>query len=387
MPLPHEEIGRRIHHVRKEIGISDQEMAVALGVGIEVVRRLEEGTLQPIPGDYILIIAQLLKTDFRYFISRDYDDVEEGVRKLFRALADPKPSDLRALRRFILFSACESELEFLLEIKKPPLPPAFPTRRNVLHKEQGRMAALDERKRLGLGNAPILDIFDLIRSQGIGLTRQRMEDGNLSGTTILHPRAGPYILINYDDDLYRQFFSAAHEYCHVLFDREALKSKGCVVSYRQAMSEWLEVRANNFASEFLLPLSALERYSKPKSPDDVLDLVMQIGRDYRVNTQTVAIRLKEKQWISQRTVESFLKVRPRTIPLREKRDPEIPNNLTSQQAQRRQVAAEHGVSAYYLELLRRAVTRDLISRLRFAEMLDMAPQEASIFVAETGLAL
>lgn len=386
MPLPPEEIGRRIRKVREEVGVSQTTLAQALDASTQEVERLESGTLKPIPGDYILIISQILQTDFRYFISNTLDDVELEVRKLFRALAAPTPQDLLSLRRFILFSTSESELEEILGIKKPPLPTPYPSKDNYYWK-QGQSAAIKERDRLRLGIKPIENIFQLIRSQGIGLTRQRLQDSNLSGTTLLHPRAGVYVLVNYDDDLYRQFFSAAHEYCHALFDRNHLKKEGCVVSYHHLKKDPIETRANSFAAEFLLPLNALNQYSHPKTKDDVIALTLKIGRDYKVNTETVAIRMKHKDWISQRTVDSFRQVRPAVISRREKSDPEMPAGLTEQQARRRQTAMEQGVSTYYLELLRRALIENQISLNRFAEMIDMSPQQAMDFIAETGLAL
>ncbi|WP_426745043.1 XRE family transcriptional regulator [Myxococcus faecalis] len=403
MPLPPEEIGRRIKEVRIEVGFSPAQLAAILGVQPIVIEQLESGILSPVPGDYILILAQALKTDFRYFISRSLDDVETGIKKLFRALAAPNPKDFLALRRFMSFAAAEHDLEILLGCPKPSPPPVYRFEKNILHKDQGKQAAQAERKRLGLGNEPISNIFDLMRRQGIGLMRQRLEDGNLSGVTLLHPRAGVCALINYDDDLFRQFFSAAHEYCHVLFERGVLDRESCIVSYynnrelgrrdstqtpqSERESHWIELRANNFASEFLLPLSALDRYPKPQTTDDVAELTLRIGRDYRINTVTVAIRLKDKGWISQKTLESFKKVMPKRIPRSEKRDPEVPLGLTQQQYERRQVATEYGTSSYYLELLRRAVSSNLITMGRFTEMLDMTPRQAASFAVETGIAL
>lgn len=403
MPLPPEEIGRRIKEVREEIGVSRTQLASVLGVQPSVVEHLEAGILSPIPGDYILLIAQAFRTDFRYFISRSIDDVEAGVKRLFRALAAPNHQDFLSLRRFMLFSTAENDLESLLGIKKPAPPPTYQYSRDVLYRDQGKQAAQAERKRLGLGNAPIPNIFDLMRHQGIGLMRQRLKDSNLSGVTLLHPRVGVCALVNYDDDLFRQFFSAAHEYCHVLFERRTITRDGCIVSYHEDKNrksnrggrpidserekQLVETRANAFASEFLLPLSALDHYPKPSTVDDVANLTLRIGRDYYVNTVTVAIRLKDKGWISQKTLESFKNVMPKRIPRDEKRDPEIPLNLTQQQYDRRQLATEHGLSTYYLELLRRAVSSNLITMGRFAEMLDMTPHQAATFVMETGLAL
>ena len=47
----------------------------------------------------------------------------------------------------------------------------------------------------------------------------------------------------------RRRFSIAHEYAHVLLDRE-LKA---ILSHARDRSSWMEVRANAFAASFLMP--------------------------------------------------------------------------------------------------------------------------------------
>jgi Zn-dependent peptidase ImmA (M78 family)/transcriptional regulator with XRE-family HTH domain len=389
MALTPKEIGTRIREVREQVGIEIQTIAEALGVDVRTVKQLEAGDLAQIPGDYILIISRLLQTDFRYFVSNDLDDVETETRQLFRKLSTPTPSDLLAIRRFVSFCMAETDLETLLSIERSRSLPSYVPGPDAprLHRDQGKEAARQERKRLQLGNRPIDDIFALLRSQGIHLFRHSLEDRNLSGVTIQHPKAGVCVLINYDDDLYRQFFSAAHEYCHVLADRDLLADEGCVVSYQWSRDELVELRANAFAAEFLLPGDALKRYARPNNLDDVSVVIRKVALDYRVNAFTVAIRLKELNWISDRTLESFKRVRPIVISRREKSDPDLPSDLTSNQIERRIAAIKEGISSYYLELLRRALTENVITFGRFAEMLDMTTDQARDFTRATRLAI
>jgi Zn-dependent peptidase ImmA (M78 family) len=344
--------------------------------------------MELISGDYILIAARILKTDFRYFISDALDELEKETRQVFRALDAPSPADRLAIRRFMLFCLGEAELEELLSQSRPQLPPTYPRPQaaDYLHKDQGKRAASQERERLSLGNLPIQNVFDVIRRQGVRLSRHALTDASLSGLTVIHPSAGVSILINHEEDLYRQFFSAAHEYGHVLFDRPQLNKNGCIVSYQSRRQDLVEVRANAFAAEFLLPSTALAKYSRPRSLDEVTERIEQVARDYRVNTDTVAIRTKDVGWITDKTLESFRKVKPIVIRRVDKTDPDVPAKATPSQTSRYESAAERGISTYYLELLRRGVTEDAISFGRFAEMLDMTPDEAREFVHATGLA-
>src|SRR5260370_1568918 len=156
MALSPKEIGRRIREITDEVGVGRAKIADALGVDQETISKLEMGTLDPIPGDYVLVIARLLQTDFRYFISSDLDDVEAGTKKLFRKLAAPTPSDFLAIRRFVSFFMSEKNLEALLSVERQKDIPTDRTGRNSprLHKYQGSAAAKQQRKRLSLLHHP-----------------------------------------------------------------------------------------------------------------------------------------------------------------------------------------------------------------------------------------
>lgn len=288
MPLSHGEIGRRIKRVREELGVATEALAEACGTLPSTITSLEAGTLDPVPGDYILIASRVLRTDFRYFVSDLLDDVEENTRQVFRSLTTPKPPDLMAIRRFMMFCMAEQELETLLEVQPRSLPPIYPRPGSTayLHKEQGRLAAIQERDRLLLGHQPVANVFQILRQQGVRLFRHRLADAELSGVTVSHPKAGACVLVNCEEDLYRQFFSAAHEYGHVLFDRADIAAKGCIVSYRHTRDELVEIRANAFAGEFLLPSAAFPKYTTPRGKPELLGLIATIARDYFVNTET-----------------------------------------------------------------------------------------------------
>jgi Zn-dependent peptidase ImmA (M78 family) len=231
------------------------------------------------------------------------------------------------------------------------------------------------------------NVFDIMRSQGCRLLRHVLEDSALSGLTVMHPTAGISVLVNYYDDMYRQFFSAAHEYAHVLFDRESISNAGCVVSYRYSKNELIELRANRFAAHFLLPPAALERYDRPQNVDELLSTIRNVALDYRVNTETVVFRMLETGWITQRTAESFREKKPVKIKRKEKRDPDVPDGLTEAQRNRREKAVQTGVSSRLLELLRVALVNGQITFARFAEILDLTVSEAGDFAQAMGIAL
>lgn len=383
--LPLAEIGRRIHSVRQELGIDIGILATRLGVSRAVAESIEAGALDPLPGDYILTIADALRMDYRYFISQVLDEEETGVLKVYRALAAPTAEDKFAIRRFINFAIAERELAAF--VRKPLVDAPVATRiEGRLHKEQGANAARRERERLGLGDRPIGDIFELLRDNGVLVFRHGLTDSKLSGLTMAHARAGVAVLINYVDDLYRQFFSAAHEYGHVLLDRSELQTASCIISYNYSREALIEIRANAFAAEFLLPTTALARYARDRATMKRDDLLLRIARDYRVNTQAVVLKLAEVGWLDAETTSTFLKTPSVRVPKSEKSDPEVPQSLTDRQKERRLRAIQQGVSASFLETVRRALVAQEITWGRAAELLELSNESAQAFMQAVGAA-
>jgi Zn-dependent peptidase ImmA (M78 family)/transcriptional regulator with XRE-family HTH domain len=385
--LTNAEIGRRIAQKRESAGISRKDLATALGITADDVERVESGRYDDLPGDFVLIAARVLRTDFRYFVTYELDDEDAQTHRVYRALAEPTVDDEFRLRLFFHFATGEAELRSLLDV---PLRRAWTARPSNpprgFFKEHGQHVAREERKRLGLGDRSIPNMFDLVRGQGILLLRQHFRDSTLSGLTAVHPRAGTCVLVNYTDDLYRQIFSAAHEYAHVLFDQERLERDGCVVSYDRAdRQEKIEWRANAFARSLLLPSEALERYWKrPTTADEIASTSLKIGRRYHVNTETALIAMKEVGWIDETTFE-HAKHRRTRIPRTEKEDPDLPSSLTERQRERLRAAIERGLNPKHVELVARAIREELITFGRAAELLDIRRSELVAFFHEIGV--
>jgi Zn-dependent peptidase ImmA (M78 family) len=118
---------------------------------------------------------------------------------------------------------------------------------------QGDTVAREERRRLGLGNAPIGNIAGLISGQGVWAAACNLPE-DMSGMFLSDKQDGLAVLINSRHVSVRRRFSYAHEYGHALFDRdEAVR-----LTQRSNASELVEKRANAFAAAFLMPASGIE---------------------------------------------------------------------------------------------------------------------------------
>ena len=121
--------------------------------------------------------------------------------------------------------------------------------------QQGRAAAEKERRRLDLGIAPLPDVTDLLGAQGISTALVDM-DNEVSGLTLIGADANILVAANRTHHILRRRFSFAHEYAHVLLDRE-LKA---ILSRTEDRSSLMEVRANAYAAAFLMPAEGVRSY-------------------------------------------------------------------------------------------------------------------------------
>lgn len=124
--------------------------------------------------------------------------------------------DRRNILEFIFLSECEDQLERELELHRG----AFEfTPRGSFNKGQGEAAAQALRAHFNYAPNPVPnDIYADFRKLGFHVFRRRLANSNISGLTIRHPSAGTCILVNYDEDIYRQRFTACHEAGHGIID-------------------------------------------------------------------------------------------------------------------------------------------------------------------------
>jgi Zn-dependent peptidase ImmA (M78 family) len=113
---------------------------------------------------------------------------------------------------------------------------------------QGEFVAQEERRRLNLGTAPIINVAEIISEQGVWTAATDLPDG-LSGLFVNHSSIGLAILVNIGHHTVRRRFSYAHEYAHSLFDR----GETITTTRSQNADQLAEKRANAFAAAFLMP--------------------------------------------------------------------------------------------------------------------------------------
>ncbi|MHB1682953.1 MAG: ImmA/IrrE family metallo-endopeptidase [Bacilli bacterium] len=367
-------LGKKLKQSRESLRIEIEEVAQYLDCAQDMVRSFEDGTSQ-IEGDVLVKLSRLYQRDFRYFVTGNYLSAESQITQLFRANQKLSSLDRKAIQQFIRLCESKSTLEEYLNIQKRIPELYIPSQSGTWsHKSQGAEAAQKERARLSQ-RGPIPNIYSLLRAQRIHIFRRRLEDRNISGVYIRHPFAGHCILINYDEDIYRQNFSLAHEYGHLLFDSDSEQG----ISYHQktqpADMRKLEWRANSFAAHFLVPNELIASLTFQGSYSQTKDQVLRLCHHFGVSSQVMIIRLKEQGNINPELLAQLSDDKGLIIPRNQKPDPEF-NDVSPKLKEIFQNIVQKGLSIEYIELCRKAYHEGEISYSKMLESIGLPFEEA-----------
>lgn len=360
MPIDVAMVCSRLREARKLQNLSLETVQQETGIASGRLAEIETANFPP-TGDEVLILAAYYRHDFRDFLDRDRPSPFNQTDILYRKHGDAfSASDRRSIQEFLFLCEAEADLEAALGTRRTPFAhvPA-----GNFYKGHGEAAAKALRQHLGYQPREIRpDIFDDFRSIGVHLFRRRLESSDISGLYIEHPVAGHCVLVNYEEDIYRQRFSAAHEVAHVIFD----SSDSVTVSFDPGSTQYdhkdlKEIRANRFASCYLMPPELL-----PTGVNWTSEVVADWAHRLRVSTTALAIGLKEANLVDGQVSDVIRSIR---LPRQEKGEPEAPASLNASQLRRRRRLLEMGMSDYFVGLCFESYQQGQISSGRLAEIL------------------
>lgn len=352
-------LGNKLAKYRGQLQESLLDVATSTGIDAARLAQIEGGQTES-TGDEVLILADHYRCDFKFFISNEQVAPFEQTEVLYRAHgSDFSKADRRAVQDFLYL--CETEDFLMRELDRAPGSFTFSPSGDYY---KGHAEAAAARLRLAKGYADNIvprDVYADFRSVGVHVFRRKLGNSNISGLFIAHPIAGKCALVNYSEDIYRQRFSAAHEMAHAIFDA----GQGASVSFeRPDGSDLVEVRANRFASCYLMPPAFLQKLPDPNGWKD--SEAIDWANRLRVSSSALAIALREAKLVTQATYARISRLR---IPRDAKIDPELPESLNPLQRSRKEQLLELGLSDHYVALCFEAQSSGVISQGRLAEAL------------------
>ncbi len=300
-------IGTKLCKAREALGYSQASFSRALGISSEYVSLLESGKRTP-SFPMLQRIASFLNRDIAYFF-REKPVPPDTFTLLFRAEAvdDRARQELQKFRRY-----CDDYLRFeTVTGRRLGLAPLYGP--SITPDEM----ADEERRRLGLGDEPIRDIFALLEANGCRVLRLPMpEDSKVSGVFIyLEQKEAAFTLVNSGQSLGRQAFSAAHEYGHYLKDR----NEGPVIDNPDVfIDEYVELYhpreqfAQMFAARFLMPPSKVRQIIEKdfRSQRLTFDQALYLKRYFGVSTQAMLRTLRNMGYVSRAQFGEYVKLDP-----------------------------------------------------------------------------
>lgn len=280
-------LGERLRTARERRGISQQAVAESLGLPRTAVTNMETGK-RTVSTLELTRMAELYGQPSTYFLA-DADAVnEEDISVvLHRAVPEmaERPEIDQAVGHIVDLCREGAALREMLNQTTEQAAPDYSNRMNHVGDaiRQGQLVAQEERRRLGLGNAPIGSLADVITDQGIWTAATELPD-SLSGFFVNHPSIGVAILVNAQHWPVRRRFSYAHEYAHALFDRHA----PVTTTRQENSSDLVEKRANAFAAAFLMPaegvVEQLTQLDKGR-PSRLAEVIFDVANNATMETE------------------------------------------------------------------------------------------------------
>ncbi|MGB8951656.1 MAG: XRE family transcriptional regulator [Candidatus Aminicenantales bacterium] len=293
----------KLKKLREETGLSQSALARALGLSSVYISRLEAGKRMP-SFSTLQKIATYLNKDIAYFFERKEDIFD----RLFQAEGlDPRARD--EFHKFRRYSEEYLRLEAVTG-RRLELAPLYA---NV---SPERMAD-EERRRLGLGEEPIRDIFALCEMNGCRILRMPLnEEYKVAGVFIyLEVKGAAFALVNSAQSVGRQVFSAAHEYGHYLKDRlesPVIDNPDMFIDEYVSLYHPREQFAQAFAARFLMPPGKIQEIVAKDLRSQKLSFnqVLYLKRYFGVSPLSVLSSLRSLNYLSRSQLNEYRKLDP-----------------------------------------------------------------------------
>ncbi|HUP00173.1 MAG TPA: helix-turn-helix domain-containing protein [Gemmatimonadota bacterium] len=307
-------LARRLRDARETLGLTQAEVAKALGVHRPTISEIEAGR-RAVTSVELYELSRIFAVPLADLLGEEPLKASEVERVLFRRQGMETPATRRALRRFVERCRTEKELESLLGwevngVERPSYQIQKP-RGSLEALQQAEWMADRERHRLGLGTQPIRNPVELIRRQGIRVGPLNIDaDEQLDGVFFEAEDLGACIGLAPPDQWtgYRNVFTAVHEYAHWLLGDLRVEE----YRFLQHTADPVEVRANSFAAAFLMPTLGLRDFfdaegllTEELDRGDIVRAMDYFG----VSRPALIYRLQNCQLVSKETADRLLQDR------------------------------------------------------------------------------
>jgi Zn-dependent peptidase ImmA (M78 family)/transcriptional regulator with XRE-family HTH domain len=297
---------------REDSGLTQDDVAAALGVSRAMLSYWESGKRQPNERQ-LTGLARLYRVEVAGLLGdAPLDTVPDVAQMMFRGTGPevPEPA-LPGLREFVDFLDGYASLAALVGVPIRGLTQSpFLAGAGFESVDDARRKSEEVRAFLRVGLGPIADVDEACELLGVTAFRASLGSDlsqTISGAFLDHADVGFAVLVNLDMTPGRRRFSLAHELAHALFHSA---SKFEISSSVKTPKERF---ADTFAGEFLMPTEGirrvLEEYGSGPRIDDAADVIL-VQRYFRVSYYTALVRLRQARLLTAARYQEFKGVRP-----------------------------------------------------------------------------
>ena len=277
-----------------------------------------ESGIRAVDSMELVQIARAVQKPISFFLDLPLDQVQdEPMTVLFRSeriTEDDRP----AVEDFISISKDYAALEDLMELSDPSLlPPRISSVRTKWEAVvQGEKAATNMRNYLNMGEAPSLDLENVLGQRGVKIIMRPLPQSGVWGFSVTSREFGHAIFVNTCCTREKQLFTLAHELGHLTMDRDhsatVFTKHEATEDKKQQTKSLSEVRANSFAAAFLIPASSVHEsllklgFTKAKTSKMSAATVEFLRKRFGVSYDAMLWRLVNMQVITKSDREKLL---------------------------------------------------------------------------------
>lgn len=275
------QVGERIAEARAEHGLTQAQLASAVGVDRSALAKIESG-IRRVSALELVAIARELHRRVEWFVDPGPESIVSYRTTRSGIATQTIDTELDRIVRDVEFVA--DQIPGLVAGQPEPMAPPRTT-------DDTEALAIRARDLLGLAQEqPAHDLASLVTEIALLPFVVRLGDGADAGTVLL--RTGGVTVVNGDLHVGRRRLALAHELGHYLI------ADPYTTDWRidSTEAEPLEARLDRFARALLMPATDLETrwHAWMNRPGEALrDVAVRAGSHYRVDMATLARRLTE----------------------------------------------------------------------------------------------
>jgi transcriptional regulator with XRE-family HTH domain len=199
MAISQDTLGQRLRTAREACHLTQEAVARHVGLPRSAIVQIERGT-RAVTSLELEQLASLFGRESREFLAEEFRE-GEALAAFVRRHPEVAHAEavVEAVRTCLALGREMTNLEQLLGIDRAPrLLPAYAV--PGLHSmwdavQQGRSLAEAERRRLGLGSAPLTTVAELLATQGVRTAQVALPE-DMSGFMLDEPHVGPCVVVN-----------------------------------------------------------------------------------------------------------------------------------------------------------------------------------------------